>query len=82
MDFEQVILSTETEKEWYDDVTSLLRSIKSIGAGPVAGGSTTGLGWRGIINKTSQLYRERYGHDGRVPATYEVLYLYARTPVS
>jgi malonyl-CoA O-methyltransferase len=82
MDFEQVILNSETEKDWYDDVTSLLRSIKSIGAGAVVGGSAFGLGWRGIINKTSLLYRERYGQDGRIPATYEVLYLYARTPES
>ncbi|MDD5284330.1 MAG: methyltransferase domain-containing protein [Desulfuromonadaceae bacterium] len=80
MDFEQVILSCETEKDWYDDVTSLLRSIKSIGAGAIAGGSATGLGWRGIINETSRLYREYYGQDGRIPATYEVLYIYARTP--
>ncbi|MEI6705086.1 MAG: hypothetical protein WCL71_16375, partial [Deltaproteobacteria bacterium] len=82
MDFEQVILSSETEKDWYDDVSSLLRSIKSIGAGAVGGGSALGLGWRGIINKTARLYREHYGQDGRIPATYEVLYLYARTPES
>jgi len=82
IDFEQVILISKTEKDWYDDVSSLLRSIKSIGAGAVGGGSTLGLGWRGIINKTSLLYREHYGQDGRIPATYEVLYLYARTPES
>jgi malonyl-CoA O-methyltransferase len=82
MDFEQVILNCETEKDWYDDVTSLLRSIKSIGAGAVEGGGAIGLGWRGIINKTSRLYREHYGQAGRIPATYEVLYMYARTPAT
>jgi malonyl-CoA O-methyltransferase len=82
MDFEQVILNCETEQDWYDDVTSLLRSIKSIGAGAVAGGSSIGLGWRGIISKTSRLYLEYYGQDGRIPATYEVLYIYARTPMT
>jgi len=82
MDFEQVILHSETEKDWYDDVTFLLRSIRRIGAGAVAGGSAIGLGWRGIINETSRLYRQYYGQDGRIPATYQVLYLYARTPAS
>jgi malonyl-CoA O-methyltransferase len=82
MDFEQVLLNSKTEKDWYDDVASLLRSIKSIGAGAVAGGSDIGLGWRGIISKTSRLYREYYGQDGRIPATYEVLYIYARTLVT
>lgn len=80
MDFEQVILTCETEKDWYDDVPSLLRSIKNIGAGAIAGDSGLGLGWRGIIGKTSRLYTERYGEDGKIPATYKVLYLYARTP--
>jgi malonyl-CoA O-methyltransferase len=82
MDFEQVILSCESEKDWYDDVISLLHSIKSIGAGTVDGGNAAGLGWRGIIKEMSRLYRENYGNDGRIPATYEVLYLYARTPMT
>jgi malonyl-CoA O-methyltransferase len=82
MDFEEVTLNCETEKDWYDDVISLLRSIKSIGAGAVDGGKAAGLGWRGIINETSRLYQENYGKDGRIPATYEVLYLYARAPMT
>jgi malonyl-CoA O-methyltransferase len=80
MDFEQIVLRSETEKEWYDDLTSLLRSIKKIGAGTVSGGSAVGLGWRGVINKTSRIYLENYGLNGRIPATYEVLYIYAKTP--
>lgn len=79
MDFEQVVLRSETEMEWYDDLTTLLRSIKKIGAGAVAGGSTIGLGWRGVINRTSRVYRETFGRDGKIPATYEVLYIYAKT---
>lgn len=82
MDFEQVILNCEVETDWYDDLPSLLRSIRNIGAGAVSGGSVTGLGWRGIINRMSRLYVERYGEQGKIPATYKVLYLYARAPLS
>lgn len=79
MDFERVVVSVETEVDWYDDLHSLLRAIKNIGAGTVSGGSGGGLGWRGILQETSRLYQERYGRDGRIPATYSVLYLSART---
>jgi malonyl-ACP O-methyltransferase BioC len=77
MDFERVVVTVETEVDWYDDLHSLLRSIKNIGAGTVSGGSGNGLGWRGILQESSRLYQERYGQDGRIPATYKVLYLSA-----
>lgn len=77
MDFEKIVLNCETETDWYDDLQSLLRSIKSIGAGAVAGGSGGGLGWRGILSETSRLYQEYYGQSGRIPVTYNVLYLHA-----
>ena len=80
MDFEQIVVTAETEVDWYGDLYALLRSIRNIGAGTVAGGAGTGLGWRGILQETSRLYQERYGQEGRIPATYKVLYLSARTP--
>lgn len=79
MGFERFVVTVETEVDWYDDLHSLLRSIKNIGAGAVSGGSGSGLGWRGILQETSRLYRERFGQNGRIPATYKVLYLSART---
>ena len=82
MDFEKIVLNSETETDWYDDVQSLLRSIRNIGAGTVAGGSGGGLGWRGVLNETSRLYREYYGQNGRIPVTYNVLYLHARVAKS
>ena len=81
MDFERFVVTVETEVDWYDDLYSLLRSIKSIGAGTVSGGSGSGLGWRGILQETSRLYQGRYGQNGRIPATYKVLYFSAYTKV-
>ena len=79
MEFDKVVVTVETEVDWYNDLHSLLRSIKNIGAGTVAGGSVRGLGWRGILQEASQLYQNRYGQNGKIPATYKVLYLSART---
>lgn len=79
MNFEHAVVTVETEVDWYDNLNSLLRSIKNIGAGTVSGGSGNGLGWRGILEETSRLYQERFGRSGRIPVTYKVLYLAART---
>jgi malonyl-CoA O-methyltransferase len=79
IDYDQVIVTSEIETEYYPDVHGLLRSIKCIGAGTSAqGDSKGGLGWRGILNETSRLYYDRYGSDGKIPATYDVVYIVAR----
>jgi malonyl-CoA O-methyltransferase len=78
-DFDRAIIISEIETEYYSDVHDLLRSIKRIGAGTSnQGGSKGGLGWKGILNETSRLYRERYGIAGKIPATYEVVYVLAQ----
>jgi malonyl-CoA O-methyltransferase len=77
MDFEKVVVSVETEVDWYADVSALLRAIRNIGAGTVSGGAGSGLGWRGVLQETARLYRERYEVNGRIPATYKVLNLTA-----
>jgi malonyl-CoA O-methyltransferase len=77
--FGSVLLFSEMEMDYYPDVPELLRSIKRIGAGSAAQESRQGgLGWRSILNETSRLYRERYGRDGTVPVTYEVIYVVAQ----
>jgi malonyl-CoA O-methyltransferase len=78
MGLAQLVVTVETEVDWYEDLHSLLRSIKSIGAGTVSGGSGSGLGWRGILQETSRLYQGRYGESGMIPATYKVLYISAQ----
>lgn len=79
LDFGNLLVMSEIETDYHDDVHGLLRSIKRIGAGASAqGDGKGGLGWRGILNETSRLYRERYGADGQIPATYEVVYVVTR----
>lgn len=78
-DLGSVLLFSEIEMDSYPDVPELLRSIKRIGAGSSAQEERRGgLGWRGVLNETSRLYRERYGADGMIPVTYEVVYVVAR----
>ena len=79
MGFERAVIAVETEVDWYDDLHSLLRAIKNIGAGAVSGGSGYGLGWRGVLQEVSRRYQHLYGRGGKIPATYKVLYLTART---
>ena len=81
MGFEKAVISVETEIDWYDDLHSLLRAIKNIGAGAVPGSSGHGLGWRGVLQEISRRYQQHYGQDGKIPATYEVLYLTARKTI-
>jgi malonyl-CoA O-methyltransferase len=77
--FDCVQFISEIEMDYYPDVPELIRSIKRIGAGSAAQeGRRGGLGWRGVINETSRLYRERYGTDGMIPVTYEVFYVIAQ----
>jgi malonyl-CoA O-methyltransferase len=81
MGFEKAVISVETEIDWYDDLHSLLRAIKNIGAGAVPGSSEHGLGWRGVLQEISHRYQQHYGQDGKIPATYKVLYLTARKTI-
>lgn len=79
--FEQFVLTSELEVEYYFDLNELLRSIQKIGAGTASGSSISkkgGLGWRGLLHEMSDLYQERYGKNGKIPANYEVFYLTAR----
>lgn len=79
MNFDSMVVTVETEVDWYDDLYSLLRSIKNIGAGAtVTAGSGNGLGWRGVLQEASRIYNEKYGQNGSIPATYKVFYLSAR----
>jgi malonyl-CoA O-methyltransferase len=80
-DFDRAVIISELETEYYSDVNDLLRSIKRIGAGASAqAAGRRGLGWKSILQKTARIYQERYGINGKIPATYEVIYVVAHAP--
>jgi malonyl-CoA O-methyltransferase len=74
-DVGQALVTSEIEKEYHPDVPGLLSSIKGLGAGAASRGGVGGLGWRGILYDMSAVYQRRFLTDGKIPATYEVIYL-------
>jgi malonyl-CoA O-methyltransferase len=60
----------------YAELKSLLRELKAIGAHTVLGDRRVGLMGRHEWQRLSQNY-ERFRRDGRLPATYEVIYGHA-----
>lgn len=76
--FDQALVTMETEVEYHPDVPALLRSIRNIGATTPANNEGSGLGWRGVLNAMSDIYRSRFQTNGMIPATYDVIYFVAR----
>ncbi|MGA9855020.1 MAG: malonyl-ACP O-methyltransferase BioC [Gammaproteobacteria bacterium] len=72
MDVEQLTLT-------YADVRALMHDLKSIGAHNVTHGRARGLYGRQRMQQLTLAY-ERFRRDGRVPATYEVVYGTAWAP--
>lgn len=66
MDVERVCLT-------YPDVLSLMRDLKAIGAHNVTVGRSRGLTGRARLARMTDAY-EAWRRDGRLPATYEVVY--------
>ena len=72
MDMEQVTLT-------YADVETLMRELKAIGAHNVATGRGRGLTGRRTLDDLRRRYEE-LRRDGRLPATFEVIYGHAWKP--
>ncbi|MGQ0579344.1 MAG: malonyl-ACP O-methyltransferase BioC [Betaproteobacteria bacterium] len=72
MDMEQVTLT-------YADVESLMRELKAAGAHNVATGRSRGLTGRRALDDLRRRYEE-LRKDGRLPATFEVVYGHAWKP--
>jgi malonyl-CoA O-methyltransferase len=63
----------------YREVSSLLRDLKCLGAHNVTAGRQRGLTGKGRLRAMIQAY-EAYRADGRLPASYEVVYGHAWAP--
>jgi malonyl-CoA O-methyltransferase len=72
MDMEQLTLT-------YADVETLMRELKAIGAHNVATGRNRGLTGRRALDNLRRRYEE-LRRDGRLPATFEVVYGHAWKP--
>jgi len=75
--FSEPEVVTEMEVEYHPDVAELLRSLKRIGAGSAAPVSGRGLSQRRVMMDMMEAYRNEYARDGRIPASYEVVYGWA-----
>jgi malonyl-CoA O-methyltransferase len=63
----------------YSDVTDLMRDLKAIGAQNATAGRRTGLTGRARLERVKENY-ERFRLDGKLPATFEVIFGHAWKP--
>lgn len=73
MDMEQVTLT-------YDDLAALLRDLRAHGSTPFAAEEAQGLRARSHFLRTVSRYEQFRARDGRLPATFEVIYGHAWKP--
>ncbi len=71
--FAEIRLISENEREWHDDLADLFGSLKRIGASNAAANRPAGLSGRQVMRRLADYY-EDYRQDGRLPATYRVIY--------
>ncbi|HKZ73052.1 MAG TPA: methyltransferase domain-containing protein, partial [Steroidobacteraceae bacterium] len=71
--FTEPVMDVERICVTYQDVFALMRDLKAIGAHNVTAGRARGLTGRARIARMTAAY-EQWRRDGRLPATYEVIY--------
>lgn len=69
---------SENETDWYPDVKGLLLALKGIGAGNASPERGSGLAGRRVMQRMMEIYRERFGREGEIPATYEIIYAFCQ----
>ena len=74
--FNAPVLDVERYTLTYDDVKSVMRDLKSIGAHNATDGRARGLLGRGFLQKLEASY-EQFRANGKLPATFEVVYGHA-----
>jgi malonyl-CoA O-methyltransferase len=75
--FSAPVLDVERFTLTYDDVKSVMKDLKSIGAHNATEGRARGLQGRGFFNKLASAYEKFRQSDGKLPATFEVVYGHA-----
>jgi len=74
--FSAPVLDIERYTLTYDNVKSVMRDLKSIGAHNATDGRARGLLGRGFLQKLEAAY-EQFRSNGKLPATFEVVYGHA-----
>lgn len=77
--FANPVMDVEHFTLTYGDVFQLMRDLKNLGAHNVTAGRPRGLTGRRHLEALQQAY-QRHVRDGRLPATYEVIYGHAWVP--
>jgi malonyl-CoA O-methyltransferase len=77
--FAEPVMDVERYTLTYADVRDLMRDLKAIGAHNANAGRPRGLTGKGALGRMVEAY-EGYRHDGRLPATYEVVFGHAWVP--
>ncbi len=78
--FTEPVMDVERYTLTYEQVIGLMRDLKAIGAGNVNAGRSRSLTGRGALARMTAAYEE-CRIDGRLPATFEVVYGQAWRPV-
>lgn len=79
--FSAPVLDVEHYTLTYGDVKDVMRDLKSIGAHNATAGRARGLMGKGFLQQLAQNY-EQFRHNGKLPATFEVVFGHAWKPVS
>lgn len=74
--FSDPVMDVEYFTLTYDDVVSLMRDLKAIGANNATEGRRRGLEGKSFLQRIAGNY-ERFRREGKLPATYEVVYGHA-----
>lgn len=75
--FADPVMDCEQLRLTYDNIRELMRDLKDIGANNVAQGRSRGLTSRARLQALGEVYEQFRDGDGRLPASYEVVYGHA-----
>jgi malonyl-CoA O-methyltransferase len=79
--FSAPVLDVEHYTLTYDNVKAVMQDLKSIGAHNATQGRARGLQGKGFLSNLTQQY-EQFRTQGKLPATFEVIYGHAWRPIS